>query len=127
MILCSVMMRYESMKKKKDNKNTLDPAVDEMNLKDIVSETNDQLGRNCGLDGNLSVVICGVREKQFDLVYALKYKNYTDEAALEWIENHFLENYSIKKVTFENLKEMAVLRGYVMNWDSTISRTGSLK
>ena len=107
MIIYYVTLRYESLKNRKEDKDTLNPEVDNKKFKDMISEINDTLGKECGLDGNISVVIVEGKVGSFDIVMACKQENVSDEEGMRWIKNHFASSYSVKKVWFEKRREIS--------------------
>lgn len=107
MIIYYITLRYESLKTRKDDKNTLNPDLDNKKLKDMISEINDSLGKECGLDGNISVVIVDGKVGYFDIVMACRQEIVSDADGFNWIKNHFKTNYSLKKVWFEKTREIS--------------------
>ena len=107
MIIYYATLRYESLKTRREDKDTLNPDVDKKKLKDMISEINDTLGKECGLDGNISVVIVDGKVGAFDIVMACMQENVSDTEGMKWIRAHFASNYSVKKVWFEKRREIS--------------------
>lgn len=101
MVIYYATLRYESLKTRREDKDTLNPDVDKKKLRNMISEINDTLGMECGLDGNISVVIVDGKVGAFDIVMACKQENVSDIDGMKWIRAHFVCNYSVKKVWFE--------------------------
>ncbi len=107
MVLYRVVMRYESLKTRKDDKDTLNPKTDEKKLEEMLNDANDSLGKECGLDDNLSVVIVDGRIGRLDLVIACNLEKITYSDGQQWIKKHFSENFAIRSICFEKCTEIS--------------------
>ncbi len=107
MILYSGTLRYESRSARKDDKDTLNPGIDNKKFKDIVADVNDKLGPECGLSGNISAQIVSGRPGNLEIVMACNCEKVSIKECEKWIRNHFAENYLITKIWFENAKEIS--------------------
>lgn len=108
MIIYKATLKYSSRKARKDEKDTLNPTVDEKKLKEIISDANDNLGAECGLEGNLSVQIVAGKKGCFEIVMVCNQDKVTVEECENWVKGHFSESYSITKAVIENTKEISV-------------------
>ena len=108
MIIYNTTLKYCSGKTKKDDKDTLNPVVDEKKFKEIIADANDRLGAECGLDGNLSVQIVSGRNGTFEVIMVCNQDKVSVKECEDWIQNHFSENYSISKVSVSNSREISV-------------------
>ena len=106
MVIYYMTLRYESLKNSREGKETLNPESNKK-LKDMISDINELFGKECGLDGNISVVIVDGKVGSFDIVMVCKQEKVSDIEGMKWIRNHFENNYSIKKAWFENRKEIS--------------------
>ena len=91
MIIYKSTLKYSSRKARKDEKDTLNPTVDEKKLKEIISDANDNLGAECGLEGNLSVQIVAGKKGCFEIVMVYNQDKATVEECENWVKGHFTE------------------------------------
>ncbi len=108
MIIYKGTLKYSSRKARKDEKDTLNPAVDDRKFKEIISDANDKLGAECGLEGNLSAQIVAGRTGSLEIIMACNREMVSISECENWIKNHFTENYSIIRVSVGNFKEISV-------------------
>ena len=108
MIIYNTTLKYCSDKARKDDKDTLNPTVDEKQFKEIISDANDRLGAECGLDGNLSVQIVSGRKGALEVIMVCNQEKVSVKECEHWIKDHFSDNYSITKVSINNSREISV-------------------
>ena len=108
MIIYNTTLKYCSGKARKDDKDTLNPTVDEKKFKEIMADANDRLGAECGLDGNLSVQIVAGRKGTLEVIMVCNQDKVSVKECEDWIRDHFAENYSITKVSVSNSREISV-------------------
>jgi len=108
MIIYNTTLKYNSGKTRKDDKDTLNPSVDDRKFKEIISDANDKLGAECGLDGNLSAQIISGKGGSLEIVMVCNQDKVSVEECETWIKNHFNDNYSINRVSVKDSKEISV-------------------
>ena len=108
MIIYNTTLKYSSRKTRKDDKDTLNPSVDDRKFKEVISDANDKLGAECGLDGNLSAQIVAGKVDSLEIVMVCNQDKVSLEECEMWIKNHFTDNYSINRVSIEASKEISV-------------------
>ena len=106
MIIFNLTMRYESMDKRIDDRDTLNPEIDKKKFNELMSCANDNLGRECGLDGNMSAFIVGGRTGTIEMILTCNLEEVSITECEDWLCKQFLENFSIKNVDFVKKKEI---------------------
>ena len=106
MIIYNLTMKYESMDKRIDDKDTLNPEIDQKKFNELMSCANDSLGKECGLDGNMSAFIVGGRTGTIEMIMTCNLEEVTIRECENWLRKQFLECFSIKKVSFVKRKEI---------------------
>ncbi|ORU00169.1 stage V sporulation protein K [Anaerovibrio sp. JC8] len=107
MIIYKAELRYESLRTQKNDKETLNPAIDDKRICRIINDANDGLGVRCGLDDNLSVAAVNGEYGHWEMVFACNLEKVTLKDCEKWIKNHFLDNYAVKNVAVENIREIS--------------------
>ena len=108
MILYNTILKYTSGKIRKDDKDTLNPTVDDRRFKEIILDVNDRLGVECGLDGNLSVQVVGGKTGCLEIDMVCNQDKVSLEKCEQWLKKHFSDNYAISRVSVTNSKEISV-------------------
>ena len=108
MLIYNLTLKYSSKKARKDEKDTLNPTVDDRKFKEIIADANDRLGPECGLEGNLSAQVVAGRTGTLEIIIVFNQEKLSVEECESWIQNHFMENYSITKATVVESKEISV-------------------
>lgn len=107
MILYDFTLKYKPMSERIDDKDTLNPEVEGKRFKEIVSYANDLLGKECGLDGSLSAQIVGGKTGEFEMVICCKQEKVSLDECTKWIENHFMNNFSINDANVSQIREIS--------------------
>ncbi len=107
MVIYSVILRYESLYDRQEDKDTLISEEDNKTLREMISEINDSLGQECGLDGNISVFVVDGKDGALDIIMTCKQENVSDMEGFHWIKEHFYDSYSVNKVWFEERREIS--------------------
>ena len=107
MIIYKAELIYESLQCGKNDKETLNPEIDDKKIVRIINDVNDDLGFCCGLDDNLSVAVVSGEYGHWDIVWACNLEKITLKDCEKWLKNHFLDNYAVKKVVVENIHEIS--------------------
>ena len=108
MIIYKAELIYESLQCGNNDKETLNPEIDDKKIVCIINDVNDDLGFCCGLDDNLSVAVVSGEYRRWDIVWACNLEKITLKDCEKWLKNHFLDNYAVKKVVLENIHEISV-------------------
>ncbi len=70
MIIYKAELIYESLQCGKNDKETLNPEIDDKKIVHIINDVNEDLGFCCGLDDNLSVAVVSGEYGRWDIVWA---------------------------------------------------------
>lgn len=100
MIIFNLTIRYESKDKRIDDRDTLNPEIDGKKFNELMSCANDNFGKECGLDGNMSAFIVGGRTGTIEMILTCNLEEVSIKDCEDWLRKQFLENFSIRNITF---------------------------
>ena len=106
MIIFNLTIRYESKDKRIDDRDTLNPEIDGKKFNELMSCANDNFGKECGLDGNMSAFIVGGRTGTIEMILTCNLEEVSIKDCEDWLRKQFLENFSIRNITFVRRKEI---------------------
>ncbi|MCR4897275.1 MAG: AAA family ATPase [Lachnospiraceae bacterium] len=108
MIIYKTTLKYRPGKAKTKDLETLSPKIDDKSMKAIISDANELLGQNCGLDGNLSAQIVDGKPGVLDFILFCEQEKVTIGECEEWMKDLFTRNYAISRVSVGNTVEISV-------------------